>query len=566
METHRKIVVVGGVAAGASAATKARREDEHARIVLLEKGPYVSFANCGLPFHLSNQIEDRDDLFVVTPQLLNERFDIEVRLFSEATRIDREKKCVHIADHGRNAKYEEPYDKLILAPGAEVIIPDIPGVDAPGVYPLKTIADMDAVKTYIRTNGPETAAVIGGGFIGLEAAEALHALGMEVTVVEAQDQLLSPWDPDIADEIEQHMLDDLWMEVIKSDPVREITTDGDRVTGLVLESDTAVEAELVILAIGVRPNTGLAVDAGLDVTERGLIITDPRMRTSDPDIFAAGDAVRTVHRIHETPCWLPMAGPANRQGRAAGANAAGGDITFPGVIGTAIVRVGKLVTARCGLSEKEASASGTAHIVALATEQSHAGYYPGATELRLKLIVQKPEGTLLGAQAVGEDGVDKRIDVLATAVTARMNVRELVDLELTYAPPFGSAKDPVNVAAMIAVNILDGRSDTISWTELYESTGPALILDVRSEAERKTVYVKETTHIDIDALRAQVSTFDRDAPIRIYCRIGKRGYFAEQLLRGMGFKDVKNIAGGWRSIWGELREDKLVGGEPRFND
>jgi NADPH-dependent 2,4-dienoyl-CoA reductase/sulfur reductase-like enzyme/rhodanese-related sulfurtransferase len=563
MEKVLKIVIVGGVAGGASAAAKARREDESADIVVLEKGPYVSFANCGLPYHLSKQIPERDALFVASPELFRDRFNIDVRVNSEVTAIDRRQKRVLVADRTGSRQYEESYDRLILATGADPIVPSIPGIDSQGVFTLKTVTGMDKAIQFIKERSPKSAAVVGGGFIGLEAAEALHELGLEVTIVEATDQILPSWDPEIAEEMERYILDELWIEVLKGDPLIEIAAENDSVSKLILESGETVQADIVILAIGVRPNNALAKKADIAVNDQGLIITDSRMQTSDPNIFAAGDAVQSIHRLTGAPCWLPLAGPANRQGRAAGANAAGGNIAFPGVIGTAIVRVGKIAAARTGLGEKEAKALDRPHFIAYAIEKSHAEYYPGAEELLLKLVVEKESGKLIGAQAVGGDGVDKRIDVLACAIASGMSVWDLVDLELSYAPPFGSAKDPVNVAAMVAVNILEGRTKPVTWEALYADDPLPLILDVRSPGERKTVYVKGTTHIDIDALRSHVAELEKDAPIRIYCRIGKRGYFAEQVLKGLGFKDVKQIAGGWRTIWGALREDYLIGDEPR---
>jgi NADPH-dependent 2,4-dienoyl-CoA reductase/sulfur reductase-like enzyme/rhodanese-related sulfurtransferase len=440
--------------------------------------------------------------------------------------------------------------------------PQIPGMEAGGVFTLKTIDDMDSVIEYINHEIPESAVVVGGGFIGLETAEALHSKGLEVTVVEACAQILLPWDPDMADPVDRHMQDSMFIEIYKNDPLAEILRDGDNVTGVKLASGEIVEAELVLLAIGVKPLTELAKTAGLDLGIHDLIVTNPGMQTSDPDIYAAGDAVQTLHRITGLPTWLPMAGPANRQGRTAGTNAAGGDMTFPGVIGTCIVRVGKICAARTGLSEKEAIEADLDYFVVLTSGKSHAGYYPGAKELLIKFVVENKTGRLLGGQIVGKDGVDKRIDILATAIIGSMTVGDIVDLELAYAPPFGAAKDPINMAAMVAQNILTGVSKAITWEEYYAQDPRPNILDVRSEEERKTIYIQGTDHIPIDEMRERMDDLDPKSPITIHCRIGQRGYFAEQMLKGRGFENVQNLAGGWRSIWGELLEDKLLGQEP----
>ncbi len=561
-KTKRKIVVVGGVAGGASAAAKARRTDELAEIVMLEKGPYVSFANCGLPYHVSGEIEKREQLFVVTPERLRERFKIDLRVRSEALSIDREGRTVRVLDRERGREYEESYDKLILSPGADPIVPKIPGADATGVFTLKTIPDMDAILAYLEKEKPPSAVVIGGGFIGLETAEALRVRGLEVTLVEAAPQILLPWDPEMADIVERHMLDVLWIEVGKGDKVVEVLTEKGKTRGVKLESGREVEGGLVILSIGVSPNSGLAREAGLELGLRGAIVTDKRMRTSDPDIYAVGDVVQSVNRVTGRPCWLPMAGPANRQGRVAGANAAGGNETFPGVVGASIVRVGKVAAARTGLSEREAREAGFDFLASHTHYKHHAGYYPGARDLSLKLIVEKGSGRLLGAQVVGRAGADKRIDVLTTAVIAGLSVRDIEDLELAYSPPFGSAKDPVNMAAMVARNRLEGVEDFVTWDEHFKEDPPPRVLDIRSPEERKTVYVQGTEQICIDDIRDRLGEMDPEEPLRVHCRVGQRGYFAQRILKGRGFKNVKNISGGWMSIWGEEREEKLIGQEP----
>lgn len=560
-ETAPKIVIIGGVAGGASAAAKARRMNEAANIVVLEKGPYVSFANCGLPYHISGEIQDREELFVATPEFLHVRLNIDVRTNSEVKSISPEKRSVEVFEYTTGRSYEETYDKLIIATGAEPSKPPIPGIQTEGCFTLKTIADMDAIVSYLDRQSVQSAIIIGAGFIGLEAAEALFALGLDVTVVEAAPQILPAWDPDMADIVERHLIDKLMIEVVKSDPVKEIHSKDDRVSGISLASGDELEAELVLLAIGIRPNTTLASGANIKLNREGLIEVDDHMRTSLPDIYAVGDAVETVHRVTGNPTWLPLAGPANRQGRVAGINAAGGDASFPGVIGTSVVRIGKLCAARTGLNVREAQQAGLNFFCTRTTGMSHAGYFPDAHDIDIKLIVEESTGRLLGAQAVGSDGVDKRIDILATSIVAGLSVRDIVNLELAYSPPYGSAKDPVNMAAMVAENTLDGITKPCTWDDVFHESPAPVILDVRSHDERKTLYVLKSKHIPVDELRARLEELNPEEPIRLYCRIGQRGYYCERLLSQSGFKNVMNISGGWRSLWGETRDDCLVGEE-----
>ena len=560
-ESKQKIVIIGGVAGGASAAAKARRVNEAAEIVVLEKGPYVSFANCGLPYHISGEIQNRDELFVATPEFLHARLNIDVRTNSEVKSIDAARGSIEVFEYTTGKTYEESYDKLIIATGAESFRPPIPGLEAQGCFTLKTISDMDAIVSYLDRESVQSVVVVGGGFIGLEAAEALFALGLDVTVVEAAPQILPQWDPDMADIVERHLMDKLMIEVVKNDPVSEIQQREGKVAAVTLKSGEEIESELVLVAIGIRPNTTLAEKADIKMTEQGLIETNEHLQTSVPDIYAVGDAIQTIHRVTGTPTWLPLAGPANRQGRVAGTNAAGGEATFPGVIGTSVVRIGKLCAARTGLSSREAEKAGLDFFCTRTTGMSHAGYFPDAHDIDIKLVVEDKTGRLLGAQAVGRDGVDKRIDVLATSIIAGMSVGDIVDLELAYSPPYGSAKDPVNMAAMVAENTLGNITWPCSWAEVFAESPSPVILDVRSVDERKTLYVLGSTHIPIDELRSHLGELNPDDPIRVYCRIGQRGYYAERLLVQSGFKDVKNIAGGWRSLWGDSRDDKLVGDE-----
>jgi len=540
----RKIVIIGGVAAGASAAAKARRTDEHAEIVLFEKGPHVSFANCGLPYYVGEDIKDRNDLFVQSPKSLWNRFRIKVHVDHEALRIDRKAKQVEVKDLTSGKIFLESYDKLILSPGAGAIVPPMPGLPAPNVFTLRTVPDSDSIKDWMTNKKPKRAVVVGAGFIGLEAAEAFSKRGLDVTLVEMLPQVLPLFDPEMADFMARQ-LRDKGINLILGDGIQSLR--GSPVDTVLLKSGREVPADLVVLSIGVRPELKLAQEAGLKIGEAGGIAVDEYQRTSDPDIYAAGDAVEVVQLVTGKKTRMPLAGPANKQGRVAGANAVGGNLKFPGALGTAIVESMGLIAAKTGLSEREAIQMSIPYYVSVTHSLDHAGYYPGGELMHMKLIVEKNSGRLLGAQIVGERGVDKRIDVLATALSAGMEVTDLENLDLAYAPQFSAAKDPVIMADFTAANVGRGDVDTITCENLRSrrKAGEILqVVDVRTTAEYATGHIPESIHIPVDELRDRLKEIDPAKETIVYCRIGFRGYVAARILQQSGFGKVKNLTGG----------------------
>ncbi len=545
----RKIVVIGGVAGGASAATKARRVDEHADIVVFERGPYVSFANCGLPYFISDAIPKREQLLLQTPESLWNRFRLRVMTGHEVLRIDRAAKRVEVKRLADGTTFFESYDKLILSPGAGAIVPELPGLPARNVFTVKTIPEAEAVRgwlTELTEQRQAKAVVVGAGFIGLETAEALVERGLDVTLVELLPQVLPPLAADAAARgAGPHAA--RGGSLVLSYGLAGFAG-GARATSVILKSGRALPADLVILSIGVRPELKLARDAGLTIGATGALAVDVRQQTSDPDIYAVGDAVETVQLVTGKPARIALAGPANKQGRVAGANAAGGNMTFPGALGTSIVECLGVTAAKTGLSEREAAQAGLFFTVTWVHPLDHAGYYPGATPLHLKLIAEKATGRLLGAQVVGAKGVDKRIDVLATALQARLSVSDLEDLDLAYAPQFSSAKDPVLMAAFTAANTTRGEVASVTWKALSEEQATDLrdlqLVDVRTAQERARGYLPGSVHIPIDDLRGRLADLDPLRETVIYCQAGQRGYFAARVLKQRGFERVRNLTGG----------------------
>ncbi len=545
-----KIIVIGGVAGGASAAAKARRTDETADITMFERGQFVSFANCGLPYYVGDTISDRDDLLLQTPESFWKRFRVKVKVGHEVLRIDRRDHSVEVKDLSTGSIFSEPYDKLILAPGAGAIVPPLPGIHSQNVFTVKTVPDSDAIKAFLASHPVRKALVIGGGFIGLETAEALANLSLDVTVVEMADQILLPFDPDMAIHVSRH-LRERGIHVIEGDGIHAFHDKDGLAYEAQLHSGRVLLMDLAILSIGVRPELKLAVDAGLDIGEAGGILVNDRQQTSDPNIYAAGDAVETIHLVTGCRTRIPLAGPANKQGRVAGANAAGGDLRFHGALGTAIVETMGIVAAKTGLSEKEAKAHGLTYFVSVTHPFDHAGYYPGAEQLHIKLTVEQHTGKLLGAQIVGEQGVDKRIDVLATALTAGLTVEDLEQLDLAYAPQFNSAKGPVIMAGFVAANTLRGDVHTITPADLAEKrqTNPDLqLLDVRSRGEFQERHLPDAQLIPLDHLREHLDELDPKKETVVYCRVGLRGYLAARILLQHGFDRVYNLTGGILNI------------------
>lgn len=540
----KRLVIVGGVAGGASAAARARRLSEQAEIIMLERGEHVSFANCGLPYHIGGAIAERARLIVQTPEALRRRFRIDVRTRTEALRIDRERRVVLARDLASGAESEIPYDALILSPGAEPIRPPLPGGDSPRVLTLRNIADMDAIKRIVDQERPARAVVVGGGYIGLEMAEALRERQVGVTLVELGNQVMGPADPEMAVPLHQQLTlhgVDLRLET-------SITSvqDLDGALQVQLSDGSAVEAGLVIMAIGVKPDSRLAREAGLKVSERGGILVDERMRTSDPAIYAVGDAVQVQDFVTGAPALIPLAGPANRQGRIAADNIFGRPSAYKRTQGTAICKVFDTAIAMTGLSEKAARRAGRAYEKVYIHPASHAGYYPGAAPMSLKLVFDPESGKVLGAQAVGPDGVDKRIDVLAVAIRAGLSVFDLEDLELSYAPPYGSAKDPVNYAGFVAANALRGDVKLCHAADVSAPRADQALLDVRTPAEVAAGAIPGALNIPVDELRERLGELPRDKELLVNCQVGLRGYLACRILAQHGFA-CRNLSGGYKT-------------------
>jgi len=540
-----KLLIVGGVAAGASAAARARRLSETAEIILFERGPDVSFANCGLPYYVGGEIAERTKLLVSTAELLRRRFRLDVRTGASVERIDRAARKVSVREPATDREYEETYDKLILAPGAAPLVPPLPGVELPGIDTLRNLQDADRIKA--RTDrGVTRAVVVGAGFIGLELAENFVRRAIDVTLVELQDQVLPPLDKEMTTPV---------VEKLRAHGVTVLLGDSVEAFSAVpaglevrLKSGRRIEAQLVVLGVGVRPENKLAVEAGLEVGPRGGIRVDGSLRTSDPDIYAAGDVVETVDFVSGAPTQVPLAGPANRQGRIAADNIFGRPTKYRGTQATAVVGLFGLTAALTGASEKTLRRAGRAFRKIYVHPAHHAGYYPGAEPMTLKLLFDPDDGRLLGAQGVGGAGVDKRIDVLAVALQARLTVFDLEEVELAYAPQYGSAKDPVNMAGFVAAGLLRAdhpQLDVDALLALPESERP-LLLDVRTPAEFAGGAIPGAVNLPIDDLRDRLHELPRDRPIAAYCQVGMRGYLATRILLQNGFS-AANLGGGYKT-------------------
>lgn len=540
----QKVVIVGGVAGGATAAAKLRRISENVEIVLIERGEYISFANCGLPYYIGGTITDRNKLLVQTVEGMSERFNMDIRNLSEVVGIDPDRHTVTIKNLRTGNQYEETYDKLLLSPGASPIIPSIPGLeDNKTLFTLRNIPDMDEIKNYIDQQKPNKAVVVGGGFIGIEMAENLADRGIEVTIVEMANQVMAPVDFEMASMIHHH-LEEKGVKLILENGVQSF---GDNGKEIILSDGTAVQTDMTILSIGVKPETELAQQAGLELGVRGHMIVNEYLQTSDKDIYAVGDAIEVVDYINGNPTAIPLAGPANRQGRIAAKNMMGQKEAYEGTLGTSVVKVFDLTVASTGNNEKTLKKAGTAYEVLHIHPSSHATYYPGAAQISLKLIFDKETGKIFGAQAVGTDGVEKRIDVIATAIKGGLTVKDLTNLELSYAPPYSSAKDPVNMAGYVATNILEGELEHIQWHEVDQIVeNGELLIDVRKPKERESGYIKGSINIPLDDLRERLNEIPKNRTVYVSCQVGLRGYLASRILKNNGY-DVKNVDGGWRT-------------------
>ena len=541
-----KAIIIGGVAGGATAAARLRRNSEAAQIVLVERGPFISFANCGLPYHISGAISEREQLLVTSAEAFHERYRVDVRVRTEAMAIDRANYTVRMRNLDTGEEYDESYDRVLLSPGAEPIRPRLPGIESQRVFGLRNIPDLDRIMRHLDETKPRRAVVIGGGFIGIEVAENLHERGLFVTLVEGADQILAPFDPEMAAIVHAHMREK-HIELYLSAKVERFEDKTDH-TVVYLHNGKRLQADIVILAIGVRPETTLARGAGLELGSTGGIRVNEFLQTDDPAIFAVGDAVEVTQTISGKPALIPLAGPANRQARIAADNMLWGQrCAYKGTLGTAILKAFDLAAASTGLNEKQLRAAGVPYVRTITHGGSHASYYPGALQISLKLIYS-PEGKVLGAQAVGADGVDKRIDVIATAIHAGMSVDDLADLELAYAPPFSSAKDPVNIAGYVASNVLRGAQRVLSWDELQAlQAGSVQLIDVRTSEEFELGSIPGARHIDLNLLRERLAEVARDKPVVLFCQVGLRGYLAWRILKQAGFSEIFNLSGGYKT-------------------
>ncbi len=544
----KRILIVGGVAGGASCAARARRLSETAEIVIFDRGDYVSFANCGLPYYVGDVIRKEDDLLVATPELFRERFNIEVRLQADVVAIDRNRQTISVRDLRSGSVYEEAYDALVLSPGATPIRPNLSGIDLPGIFSLRTIPDSRRIREWIDRSQAKRALIVGGGYIGMEMTENLVRRGLAVTVVEMQSQIMPLLDPEMAMPV-QTLLASEGVRLRLNETVTGFAAGESGLLRVQLASGAEESADLVLLCIGVRPETGLARAAGLEVGEHGGIRVDARMRTSSPHIWAVGDAVEVRDAVTHRYAVVPLAGPANRQGRIAADVIMGREASFRGVQGTSVVGILGSVVAFTGPSEKALRKFGLwddgSYEKIYLHPGHHAGYYPGASPISLKLIFRRDDGRVVSAQAFGKEGVERRIDVIAMTIQKGGTVFDLEEAELCYAPQFGSAKDPVNMAGMIAANVIRGDARIAHWEDLERT--PALILDVRDPAEFKSGSIPGAAHIPLDELRRRMGELPRDRDIWAYCFVGQRSYYASRALQQYGYR-IKNISGGYKTF------------------
>jgi NADPH-dependent 2,4-dienoyl-CoA reductase/sulfur reductase-like enzyme/peroxiredoxin family protein/rhodanese-related sulfurtransferase/TusA-related sulfurtransferase len=559
---NKKILIVGGVAGGASTAARLRRLDEKAEIVMFERDEYISFANCGLPYYIGESIKDRKKLLVQTPESFNARFNIDVRINSEVISVDVERKLVKVNSKSKGL-YEENFDYLVLSPGAKAIKPNIQGINSNKIFTLRNIPDTDNIKALVDKKGIKSAVVIGGGYVGVEMAENLKERGLEVTLIEAAPHILSPFDSDIVVTAEKELIDN-GVHVILKDGVKAFKDLEEKIE-VTLNSDIKLTTDLVILSIGVFPDTAFIKDSGIKLGAKGHIIVDEHMETNIKNIYAVGDAIEVVDLVNKKNTAIPLAGPANKQGRIAADNIAGLDSSYKGTQGTAIIKVFGLTAASTGNNERTLKSLNIPYKVVYIHPVSHASYYPGALPLTLKLIFNE-EGTILGAQAIGYAGVDKRIDVIATTMRLGGTIYDLSELELCYAPPFSSAKDPVNMAGFVAENLLSGKSEILTPEEYmaYDKDN-TLLVDVRSELEYSNGHIEGAINIPVDKLRERINELDKDKEIIEYCQVGLRGHVAARILTQNGYK-VKNITGGYKSLSNlDFKAEKSIANKENFN-
>lgn len=552
---NKKIIIVGGVAGGASTAARLRRLDENAEIIMVEKGEYISFANCGLPYYIGETISSRDKLIVQTVEETREKFNLDIRNLSEVTKIDKENKKVTIKNFVTEEIYEESYDVLVLSPGAKPIRPAIDGINScDNLFTLRNIPDTDKIKDFVDNKKPKHAAIVGGGFIGLEMAENLHNRGIEITLIEASNQVMAPVDTEMASIIHDHLIDKE-VNLILNDGVAAFKNEGKKI---VLTSGREISTDMIILSIGVRPETTIAKDANLKLNERGAIIVDKYMKTSDPNIYALGDAVEVTDFVNKKPTMIPLAWPANRQGRIVADNICGRNVEYKGTLGSSVAKVFDYTVATTGNNEKTLKRLGIEYKAIHIHPSSNAGYYPGAFPIAFKLLFNPKNGQIFGAQGVGLDGVEKRIDIIGTAIKGNLTVFDLQDVEACYAPPYNSAKDPVNMLGYYASNIIDGDLDIIQWNEIDSiDKNKSIVLDIREDFELVLGGIENSIHIPLSKLRNRLDEIPKDKMIYVTCQVGLRGYVACRVLSQKGFK-CANIDGGIKTYLSVKRAEENI--------
>ena len=551
-----KVVIVGGVAGGATAAARIRRLDEQAEIVVFERSGFVSYANCGLPYYIGGMIEDPEDLTLQTPESFFSRFRVHMKVHHEVTAIHPDQKSLTVKNLETGAVFEESYDKLLLSPGAKPVIPDLPGIDSSKLFTLRTVEDTFRIKAFVDQNKPKSAVIVGGGFIGLEVAENLRHLGMEVTIVQRPKQLMNPFDPDMASfihsEVRKHGVKLMLGHTVEG------FAEQDSGVNVLLKDCAPLHADMVVLAIGVTPESTLAKEAGLALGIKGSILVNDRMETSVPDIYAVGDAVQVKHFVTEQDTLIALAGPANKQGRIAADNICGGDSHYLGSQGSSVIKVFDMTAASTGINETNAKKAGISVDTVILSPMSHAGYYPGGKVMTMKVVFEKETYRLLGAQIVGYDGVDKRIDVLATAIHAGMNATELKNLDLAYAPPYSSAKDPVNMAGFMIDNISKGLKQWhLGDAAKLPRDGSVILLDTRTVGEFCRGHIDGFRNIPVDELRERIGELETGKPVYVICQSGLRSYIATRILMGYGF-EAYNFAGGFRFYDAVMHDRALI--------
>ncbi|NOW90927.1 CoA-disulfide reductase [Clostridium beijerinckii] len=560
---NKKIIIVGGVAGGASTAARLRRLDENVDIIMVEKGEYISFANCGLPYYIGETIDERGKLIVQTVEEMSSKFNLDIRNLNEVISIDKENKKVKIKNYRTNEEYEETYDILVLSPGAAPLKPAIPGInECDNLFTLRNIPDTDKIKSYVDNNKPKHVTVIGGGFIGLEMAENLHARGIDITLVEAGEQVMAPLDIEMASIIHEHLIDKN-VELILKDGVSAFESKGKKI---ILSSGKEITTDMIILSIGVKPETTIAREANLNLNERGAIVVDKSMKTSDPSIYALGDAVEVMDFVNKKPTMIPLAWPANRQGRIVADNICGKNTEYKGTLGSSVAKVFDYTVATTGNNEKILKRLGIAYETIHIHPGSHAGYYPGSFPIAFKLLFDPKSGKIFGAQGVGLDGVEKRIDVLSAAIKGNFTVFDLQDFEPCYAPPYNSAKDPVNMLGYYASNIIEGFEKTIQWNEIDKlDKEKSLIIDVREEFELVTGGFDNSIHIPLGQLRSRLNEIPKDKNIYVTCQVGLRGYVACRILEQNGIW-CANIDGGVKTYLYVKRAEESIKNQYENNE